>query len=548
MAFQSRKPQFYNNNPNLKAEGVVTEFTKHQIDEYIKCSKDPIYFLETYAKIVSLDDGIVPFVPFEYQKRFITAIHENRLVCARMARQLGKSTICAGYIAWFILFNDNQKAAILANKQSIAQEIFSRVKFIIENLPLWLQKGIKKWAETRIKFDNGSSCFCAATSPSAVRGDSISLILLDEFAFLNPKLADTFIASVFPTISSSKKAKMMIVSTPNGLNHYYKIWKDASEGKNNFVTVDAKWYENPNRDEEWAKRELIALGPVRYAQEVDCNFASSSYTLISGAKLTTLTTRDPIFEKDNLKIYINPEENRSYACTVDTSEGIHQDYSAFVVFDITQLPYKVVATYKDNTISSLVYPELIVKVCQKYNNAYVLIETNSVGITVANCIFYEKEYEYVYFTLKEDINEGQGFPGIRTTKKVKAIGTACLRDLIEQDQLEINSQDIIQELSVFVQKGTSYASSEPNGVNDDLTSCLWLFAYLTKQPIFSDLTNTNIRAILAQKTENYILENMIPFGHIDIGQEESQIQFDMPKDHPDSWIFAPLNPDEESLF
>ena len=283
------KPQFYKNNPNLKAAGVVTEFTEFQIQEYVKCSADPIYFLENYAKIVSLDEGIVPFVPFDYQKRFINAIHNNRLVCARMARQLGKSTICAGYIAWFVLFNDNQKAAVLANKKAIAQEIFSRVKFIIENIPLWLQKGIKKWDETRIKFDNGSSCFCAASSPSAVRGDSISLILLDEFAHLNPKLADAFIASVFPTISSSKKAKMMIVSTPNGLNHYYKVWKEAVEGTNDFVPVDGKWYENPNRDEEWAKKELAALGPVRYAQEVECVIGDTKVTIRKDGIVSNIT-------------------------------------------------------------------------------------------------------------------------------------------------------------------------------------------------------------------------------------------------------------------
>ena len=271
----------------------------------------------------------------------------------------------------------------------------------------------------------------------------------------------------------------------------------------------------------------------------NCDFASSSYTLISGSKLTATAVMEPVFQKDNLKVFFPPKENHSYVCTVDTSEGIHLDSSAFVVFDITQMPYKIVAIYKDNTISSLSYPELIMRICRKYNNAYVLVETNSVGITVANCIFYEMEYEFVYFTLKEDINEGAGFPGIRTTKKVKAIGTACLKELIEQDQLELNSEDIIAELSVFVKKGASYASSDPSGVNDDLTSCLWLFAYLTKQPIFSDLTNTNIRAILAAKTEEYISANMIPFGMISTVDGESEaIQFDIPVNHPDAWIFA----------
>lgn len=533
------KPQFYNNNPNLKAAGVKTEFTSFQLDEYIKCSKDPIYFLENYAKIVSLDDGIINFVPFEYQKRFIRAIHENRLVCGRMARQLGKSTICAGYIAWFILFNSDQKAAILANKLTIAQEIFSRVKFIIEHVPIWLQKGIIKWAETRIKFDNGSSCFCAATSPSAVRGDSISLILLDEFAHMNPKLADSFIASVFPTISSSKKAKMMIVSTPNGLNHYYKIWDGAVKGTNDFVPVDGKWYENPNRDEAWAAAELKALGPVRFAQEVTCEFSSSSFTLISGAKLQTIVTKEPIFTHDNMHAYYEPIKGHSYVCSVDTSRGQHLDYSAFVIIDITELPYKVACVFKDNQISPLSYPYLIFNVAKKYNDAHILVEINDIGGQVADALFYELEYENMYFTYKDEVSEGQGYPGVRTTKRVKAIGCATLKDFIEMDQLEINSEEIFKELSVFVQQKTSYGAADTH-INDDLTACLFLFAYLTKQAIFKDLTNVNIREIISQKTEQYISDNMVPFGIIDNGQGEEEIQqFDIKASDPiDQWMFS----------
>ena len=549
----TQKEKIYKKNQNLKAAGAITEFNVFQVNEYVKCAQDPIYFLENYAKIVSLDKGVINFALFSYQKRFIKEMHENRLVVGLMSRQLGKSTIVGGYIAWYILFNDNKRAAILANKQIIAQEIFGKVKFIIENIPLWLQKGIVRWAEKSIKMDNGSSCFCAATSPSAVRGTSINFLLLDEFGFMLPKLADQFIASVFPTISASKESKMVIVSTPNGLNHFYTIYNGALTGKNNFTPVEAKWHEHPDRDVEWARKELQNLGPVRFAQEVDCNFTSSSYTLISGSKLSTIVTIAPVFEADNLKVYENPQVGHSYVCTVDTSEGVHQDYSAFVVFDITAMPYRVVATFKDNTISSLSYPFLIEKICRKYNNAYVLVETNSVGVTVANCIFYEMEYEFVYFTHKDTINEGQGYPGLRTTKRVKAVGTACLRDLIELDQLLIQSHDILQELSVFVQKGSSYSSSDPNGVNDDLTSCMWLFAFLTKEKIFSELTNTNVRAILAKKTEEYISESMLPFGAISNGHDDgfmNELYFpstskNSDQEELDQWVFSTLLDDED---
>lgn len=532
------KPIIYKNNPNLKAAGAITEFTAFQVDEYIKCAKDPIYFLENYAKIVSLDEGVVSFIPYEFQKAFVESIHNNRLTIGLMGRQLGKSTICAGYIAWYVLFNDNKRAAILANKKLVSQEIFSRVKFIIENLPLWLQKGVHKWAETSFKLDNGSSCFCAATSPSAVRGLSINLLMLDEFGFLSTKLADNFIASVFPTISSSKESKMMIVSTPNGLNHFYKIWIEAVNKKNGFTPIQATWKDHPNRDQAWADAELISLGPVRYAQEVECNFASSSYTLISGSKLTSIPTIKPIFIKDSLSVYFEPIKGHSYVCSVDTSRGQHLDYSAFVVFDITTLPYKVVATYKNNQISPMAYPFLIMQICQKYNNAHTLVEINDIGGAVADTLAMEYEYENMYWTYHDTLNEGRGYPGVRTTKKVKSIGCSNLKDLVEGDHLEINSEDILTEFSVFVQKGASY-SAEDTVINDDLTACCFLFAWLVKQPIFAELTDTNIRAILAKKTEAYIEENMLPFGFVEDGQsEDAGSQFDIPVDPMTKWMFS----------
>jgi hypothetical protein len=541
----STQEKFYKNNQSLKAAGAVTEFSIFHIEEYKKCASDPVYFLENYAKIVSLDAGVVNFIPFSYQKRFIKSMHENRLTVGLMGRQLGKSTVVGGYIAWYILFNDNKRAAILANKQIIAQEIFSRVKFIIENLPLWLQKGIVKWNETSLKMDNGSTCFCAATSPSAVRGMSINFLMLDEFGFLSSKLADAFISSVFPTISASKESKMVIVSTPNGLNHFYKIWVDAENGVNDFKPIKANWRENPNRDDAWAAKELASLGPVRYAQEVEVNFAGSSKTLVSGTKLSEIVFIPPIEIRDKMNFYFAPVKEHVYAITVDTSRGQHLDYSAMVVFDITELPYKVVATFKDNQISPESYPYLIYTIAKQYNNAHVLIEINDLGEMVASNLFYEFEYENVYFTYRDELNEGRGYPGVRTTKKVKSIGCATLKSLIEEDQLAVNAHEIIQELGVFVQKGASYAA-EDETINDDLTICLVLFAWLTKQPIFSELTNVNIRSILAKRTEAHIEENMVPFGLMDDGTDdefESSVILDLnkfggSKDPLLKWMFS----------
>lgn len=340
----------------------------------------------------------------------------------------------------------------------------------------------------------------------------------DEFAHLDNNLAEDFISSVFPTISSSEESKLVLVSTPKGMNAFHKIYVEAENGKNGFVPCEGVWQEHPKRTQKWADEQLAILGKVRYAQEISCEFSGSSSTLVDGKKLSQIAFDDPIFEKDKLKIYKKPVPGNSYVCTVDTSRGQHLDYSAFVIIDTTAVPYEVVATFKDNTISSMSYPYMIINTCRQFNDAYCLIEVNDIGGEVANIIFYEFEYPNVYFTNRELLTEGQGYPGVRTTKKVKAVGCSVLKELVEQDQLQLHSIDIIQELALFSAKGSSYAA-EDTKINDDLTACLFLFAWLTKQNIFKDITNTNIRAILARKNEEYILDQMTPFGFIDDGMD-----------------------------
>lgn len=514
-----RKPIHYLNNPALKAAGVQLQYTQLQLQEYAKCAADPIYFIENYVKIISLDKGAVLAKLFPYQKRIISAIHNNRQVVSKLFRQSGKSTVIACYIAWYITFNDLKTVAILANKATIAQEIFNRVQFIYENLPMWLQQGVKEWNKTSLWLENGARCFSAASSPSAIRGMSVNFLLCDEFAHLAPNLADEFIASVFPTLSSSQESKLVLVSTPKGFNAFAKIWKEAEEGLNGFVAVTGTWDENPYRTQEWADKMRVTLGEVKYAQEISCDFVGSSFSLVSGHKLTTIHTVNPILVKDKLKFYAEPKQRHSYCITVDTSRGQHLDYSAFTVLDITERPYQVVATFKDNGISPESYPFLIYTIAKQFNMAHVLIEVNDLGQAVSSALFYEFEYENVYFTHKEELNEGRGYPGVRTTKKVKSIGCSTLKSLIEQDQLVINGHEILEELGIFVQKGASYAADDEH-INDDLMTCLWLFAWLTKQPIFAELTSTNIRAVLANQMERYIEENMMPYGGRSDGLED----------------------------
>lgn len=506
-----RLPSVYNGNKNLKAAGVPVPFTHQQLEEYVKCARDPIYFIRNYAKIVSLDDGVVPFDPFPYQERMIKAIHENKNTLGKLFRQAGKSTIVAAYFAWYVLFNDNKTAVILANKQAIAIEIFGRVQFIIESLPQWLQQGVMEWNKKSFVLENGSRCIAAATSASAVRGMSVNLLLLDEFAHLKPNLADEFIASVFPTLSSSESSKLVIISTPNGLNHYHKLWTDAVNGNNDFKTVEGRWQENPKRSQAWADAQLKKLGLVKYRQEIECSFEGSSYTLVDGAKLATIATTLPIFDRDNLEVFKAPQKDHSYVTIVDVSRGRHMDYSAFTVIDVSKMPYEVVATYKDNSISTLEYPHLIYNTSRQYNDAFILIEINDLGEEVANTIWNEYEYENMYFTAGDKLSQLRGYPGVRTTKRVKGLGCSVLKDLVESDQLIINSHRIIQELGLFVMNKRSYAA-EDTSINDDLCTTLWLFAWLTKQDIFQQLTNIHLRSILTEKKQQYINDTMTPFG------------------------------------
>ena len=367
----------------------------------------------------------------------------------------------------------------------------------------------------------------------------------DEFAHLPGNLAEEFISSVFPTLSSSEESKLVLVSTPKGFNTFSKIWKEAEEGINGFVPVTGTWEENPYRTQKWADEQLAILGEVKYNQEILCSFVGSSFSLIRGEKLAALGMKNPIETRDKMKFYAAPVKNHAYAITVDTSRGQHLDYSAMVVFDITELPYKVVATFKDNSISPESYPYLIYTIAKQYNNAHVLIEVNDLGEMVSSNLFYEFEYENVYFTYRDELNEGRGYPGVRTTKKVKSIGCSTLKSLIEGDQLEVNGHEIIEELGVFTQKGASYAADDEN-INDDLTTCLWLFAWLTKQSLFAELTNVNIRSILAKMTEAHIEENMVPFGLMDDGTDdefESSVILDLnkfggSKDPLLKWMFS----------
>lgn len=528
MISNTKKSKGYLGNPNIKKSGEIVDFSQKEIDEYAKCMLDPIYFIINYIKITTLDYGIQPFHLFEYQKKFIKCLHENRKVIGLWPRQHGKTTCVAAYIVWYSIFNDAKTVAILANKRTAAQEVMSRVQEMYSDLPKWLQPGVEEWNKGSYKLANGSKAFIAATTTSGIRGKSVSFLYIDEAAVIPNTVADEFFAATYPTISSGETTKIALTSTPLGLNHFWKFWTEAEQGINGFIPVRVDYWEHPKHDQKWADDQLKLLGSVRFSQEIGISFIGSSFTLIEGGKIASLPKKNGTEVFPNYIEYESPKRDEfnkvtgNYIITVDTSRGSDLDYSAFTVIDINQMPYKVVARYKDNSISPLMYPEVIFKVGTRYNNAFVLIETNDLGQQVADILFYDLEYENVYMSVKDKIKEGGGnkkTPGLRTTKRTKAIGCAQLKTLIESDHLEVNDFDTISELSTFIRKGTSYAADE--GKHDDLTMCLVMFAYLTQENVFKELFDFSLRQQFIKNQIQEFDDYTTPIGFVDRGEPDN---------------------------
>ena len=513
----------YKGNPNLKGAGQEIAFTEEQIKEFIKCSKNPVYFIENYVKIVSIDEGLIPFKLYDFQKEMVGTFHNNRFTISKLPRQSGKSTILLAYLVHYLIFNETVNVAILANKAQTARDLLGRFQLAYEHLPEWMQQGVINWNKGSLELENGSKILASSTSASAVRGGSYNLIFLDEFAFVPPNIAEQFFSSVYPTISAGKTSKVVIVSTPHGMNMFYKLWMDAINEKNDFVPIEVSWDEVPGRDEAWKEQTIKNTSEQQFLQEFECSFLGSIDTLISPTKLQVIPTLDPIESNAGLDIYERPEKDKNYCITVDVARGGSRDYSAFCVIDITTIPYRMVAKYRNNEIKPLAFPEVVYRMGNIFNNAQVLVEINDVGGQIADALDYDLEYENLIMTqmrgrLGQIVGSGFGDKatelGVRTTKAVKKIGCSNLKQMIEGDKLIVNDFDIIVELSNFVSKGSSFEAEE--GATDDLVMCLVFFAWLTNQNYFKELTSDDIRKRLYQSQQKMI-EDMAPFGFIDDG-------------------------------
>ena len=516
----------YLGNDRLKKVGVDISFTEEQAAEFVKCSQDPVYFIKTYVKIVNVDKGLVPFDMWNFQEDMVRDFHANRFSICKMPRQVGKTTTTVGYMLWCVLFQEDYTIAILANKGQLAQEILSRLQKAYEYLPLWLQQGIIVWNKRNIELENGSKIYAYATSAAGVRGGTYNLIFLDEFAFVPKNMADDFFTSTYPVISSGQTTKVIIVSTPCGLNHFYKMWVDATEKRSLYKPIEVHWSMVPGRDAKWRDETIRNTSEEQFRQEFETEFIGSAATLISGAKLRSLAFYNPLSSIDGLDIYEEPKSGHLYIATVDCSEGVGADYSTINVIDVSQVPYRQVAKYRSNKLPLLFFPTIIYSIASRYNEAFALIETNNIGQQVVDILHYDLEYENIY-KLEHHHIKGQsisgGFKrstsfGIKTTKSVKKIGCANLKTLVESDKLIINDFDTIAEMNTFIRIRDSYAAEEGN--NDDLVMGLVLFAWLAAQAYFKDSTNIDIRKILLEEQGLSNEENLTPVGIIDDGQKE----------------------------
>ena len=519
----------YLGNPNLKRSNVPIQFTDENVKEYIKCSKDAIYFITKYVQIVNIDKGLIPFDLYDFQEEMVNLFDMNRFVICKLPRQSGKTTTVTAYMLWLILFNDNQNIAILANKGALARELLGKIQLAYEHLPTWLQQGIMVWNKGNIELENGSKIVAAATSSSAIRGGSYNLIFLDEFAFVGNNMADEFFSSVYPTISAGLTSKVFIVSTPNGMNHFYKLWSDAEEGNNKYASIEVHWSQVPNRDEEWKKETISNTSEAQFRQEFECEFLGSANTLIHPTKLKNLVFRKPIDYWNDVEIYHNPTEGHEYAISVDTSRGLGLDYSAFLVFDISEMPYKLVAKYRDQFVSPLLYPSVISAVGMKYNQAFVMVEINDIGQQVADILHTDLEYDNLLITSTRGRGGqriGGGFAkqiqlGVRTTKTVKSIGCSNLKDLLENDKLIIEDFDLIAELSSFISRKNTYMAEE--GSHDDLVMCAVLFGWLTRQDYFKDLTDVDIRTKIYDEKIKMLEDDALNVVLMDDGQPDPDV-------------------------
>ena len=495
----------YLGNPNVKRDGVETSFTKEEILEYKKCLEDPSYFARKYVKIISLDEGLVPFNLYEYQENMFKHFNDNRFSIVLACRQSGKSISSVVYLLWYACFHPEKTIAILANKGAIAREMLARITLALENLPYFLQPGCKALNKGSIEFSNNSKIVANATSASSIRGLSVNLLFLDEFAFVDNDAQ--FYTSTYPVVTAGKDTQIIICSTANGIgNVYHKLWEGAVQNTNEFKPFRVDWWDVPGRDKKWKETTISNTSKLQFEQEFGNTFHGRGNTLISADALLSQQSKEPEFVNEKTLIYKNPEKGHEYIMTVDVSKGRNQDYSTFTIIDVSTKPFEQVAVFRDNNISPMILPDIIYKYAKTYNDAYVVVESNDQGAVVCNGLYYDLEYENVFVESSIKANA----IGVTMTRRVKRIGCSGIKDLIEQNKLIIYDAQTIVEMSTFVSRGSSFMAIAPN--HDDLMMNLVLFAWFTTTDVFQSLTNIDMKNMLYHERLKEIQDDMLPFG------------------------------------
>lgn len=518
-----KKSQVLVDNILVKRAGLIIDLSPEQELEIMKCKLDPIYFLKEYVRINTLDEGIMPFNLFEYQVEMIYAFANKRFTIANLSRQSGKSTCVAGFIVWYMIFHDSKTAAVLANKADQALEIMDRIRDMYQSLPYFLQLGVTKFNFGEVILENGSKAFSGSSNPDTIRGKSINLVYWDEAA--HTARDEEFWTSTLPVISSGESTKVIMTSTPKGARGvFFKTWRDSQDKEhpnyNGFHPIEAKWNRHPKRDEAWKATMIAKTSQSQFNQEFEVKFLGSSGTLISTSILELLQWNNPLNSDDHFQIYEYPQENHKYVAIADPSEGVGQDYSVCTVFDTSVIPYKVVAKYRNNEMGPLLFPYQLVSICEKYNTCPLLIESNNdVGGQVAYICYYELEYPEVILTSTDDKGRGmrvggnKSKPGVKTTSKVKGIGCANLKTMLENGSLILEDQQTIEELGTFIAKGNSYEADE--GCHDDCVMTLVLFSWLMKQDWFTEYSETNIQNSLHEGNIDRLRDELLPFYVMD---------------------------------
>ena len=504
----------YLGNPNVKRDGIVQEWTEDLVKEYARCMSDPVHFAENYCKVISLDKGLVPFKLYPYQKDMFEVFNEHRFNIVLACRQSGKSISACAYLLWFALFHSEKTVAVLANKGATAREMLSRITLMLENIPFFLQPGTKALNKGSLEFSNNSRIIAAATSGSSIRGLSVNLLYLDEFAFV--ERAAEFYTSTYPVVSAGKDTKIIVTSTANGIgNTFYKIWEGATQGVNEFHPFRVDWWDVPGRDENWKVQTIANTSQLQFDQEFGNTFFGTGDTLINAETLMSFRAlpHKEALEGGDLLVYEEPQKGHDYIMTVDVSKGRGQDYSTFNLIDISVHPFAQVAVYRNNTISPLLFPNLIYKYAKFYNDAYVVIEANDQGSLVCNGLYHDLEYENMHVESAIKANA----LGIEVNRKVKRLGCSAIKDILENHKLKVVDENTILEISTFVAKGQSYEASEGN--HDDLMMNLVMFGYFSSSQYFSDMTDISLKDMIFKQKMKEIEDDMIPFGFIDDGSD-----------------------------